>query len=94
MPHSTAPEIALSPEDIAEDSILPDAPRSLNNEEEDAENEGSNDGECPNNDLSKTSLETGMKLEDLFDDEDEDEEFPSSSIPDAKAKSSPSAVPV
>lgn len=37
-----------------------------------------------------TVNDTGVKLEDMFNDDDEDEEFPASSAPDTKMESPPS----
>ncbi|KAI9877456.1 MAG: hypothetical protein M1830_003840 [Pleopsidium flavum] len=95
MPHSVSPE--ASPP--AEDSILPDAPpEPLLGPDEDLSNGHSDatiqaDGN-PVYGSVKSAANTEVKLEDLFSDEDEDEEFPSSSATDAKMGSSPPQEPL
>lgn len=91
MPHSVSPE-ATSP---AEDSILPDAAPEplLEQSDGDADTEPdvpieANGGEVVGAVSHHRTDE--IKLEDLFnDDEDEDEEFPSSGAADVKMTSSP-----
>lgn len=75
MPHSTSTTPPL-PDD---DSRLPDAP-SLSTSEH-----GSSGGE---NGIGKDdNIKIDIKLEDLFNDEDDDEEFPSSAATNEKSSS-------
>jgi len=99
MPHSTASEPIFSPEAADEDITLPDAPlpepisesEEGENGEEGQDRERSQEGIAQANGAAKPDV----KLEDLFNDDDsEDEEFPSSSIPSAKGESSPPAAPM
>ena len=72
---------------VSDDETMSDAP---------AQNEENDEHEHPN-DLanSNAAQKQEVKLEDLFDDEDsEDEEFPSSSTPETKVASSPPTAPV
>lgn len=82
MPHSTSPE--ASPRSEEEDSVLPDAPPADPSEDEEtAVTEGSTDIVMHSVEATKDSSKTDIKLEDLFDDdEDEDDEFsfPSSGL--------------
>ena len=74
------------PEHTEEDVVIPDAPDLA---------EG--DVEEPNESLPRThgSQKQEVKLEDLFNDEDsDDDEFPSSSVSNTKVESSPPAAPV
>lgn len=86
MPHSTLDDNAMpSPRQASEDEIMPDAPAP---KDENVEKP---------TDLAHAveAQKEEVKLEDLFNDDDsEDEEFPSSSIPDTKIESSPPAAPV
>ena len=96
MPHSVSPEGTP----LAEDSTLPDAPTAPLSEQ--GENPGDlsgdvtmeiNGGEMANS-VSQPRTDE-VKLEDLFNnDEDEDEEFPSSGASDAKVASSPPQHPM
>ena len=91
MPHSVSPE-AASP---AEDSILLDAPAESVSEQGDGVSDTEADaiidpcGGQAVDSINHTRTDE-VKLEDLFnDDEDEDEEFPSSGATDVKMGSSP-----
>lgn len=76
MPHSTSPK--KSPSDENDGDMLPDAPP--------AESEPK-----PQEDNGTSGNETaGVKLEDLFNDDDDDE-YPTSSAPEAKAEPSSTA---
>ena len=83
MPHSTLDDSLPSPKDADEDIDLPDAPPL---------NEHVNNNGIPSaNDTQKQDV----KLEDLFNDEDsDDEEFPNSSISNEKMESSPPGNPL
>lgn len=77
MPHSVSPEAFLQ-----EDSILPDAPTHALIEAEDDESfDDLVKSDSPVTDVAKIDKKTTeVKLEDLFNtDDEEDEEFPSSS---------------
>ena len=83
MPHSTLDDPMSAPEPTEGDIILPDAPEF----KEDDSNES-----LPR---AQKAQRQDVKLEDLFNDEDsDDEEFPSSSVSNTKAESSPPAAPV
>lgn len=92
MPHSTISDPAVSTPTAEDDSILPDAPlQALGDVKEEEDSEGSAGEAGQTNATSKPDV----KLEDLFNDDDEsDEEFPSSSIPNGEPESSPPAAPV
>ena len=89
MPHSVSPEPPpTATEPRKEDSTLPDAPTHHLDEQGIA---------LKRNDIENTATgfaKEEVKLEDLFNDDDEDEEFPSSSPPVAKVESSPPAAPL
>ncbi|KAL9126408.1 MAG: hypothetical protein Q9217_004536 [Psora testacea] len=90
MPHSTAPDIVLSPQND-EDGILPDAPSQANGEVKEYGGITSKEGPATGNGVSKHEV----KLEDLFNSEDSDDgDFLSSSISDIKVESSPSVAPI
>ncbi|KAL8675913.1 MAG: hypothetical protein Q9224_007352, partial [Gallowayella concinna] len=74
MPHSISP--AESPASIDEDSTLPDAPPA-NLDKAEADNKDHLSG---SNIVVQGPSKENVKLEDLFDDDEEDEEFPSSSM--------------
>ena len=83
MPHSTIPsENASSYKSSSEDENLLDAPN--------PKSEPSND-EAIN---SKNEIKQDVKLEDIFNDDDPDDEFQSSGITGGEVRSSPPAVPV
>ena len=65
------------PQNNGDDEILPDAPA------------GTENNEAP----EAQKADTNMKLEDLFADDDDDEEFPASSAADVKMRSSPPVAP-
>ena len=94
MPHSISPE--ASPAE--EDSLLPDAPPEPLAEETDGhESENSPSRHDQNETPTRVPKSAEVKLEDLFNTDDEDDEFPTSSAPDGTAKvegSSPPAAPV
>lgn len=72
MPHSVSPH--LSPSREVEDSeVLPDAPASQQQEADAVEGSEA---------VEANKDPTGTKLEDMFNDDDDDE-FPASSAPDA-----------
>lgn len=86
MPHSTIAEQELSSDQMDEDTDLPDA--TITKDEH-------IDGESDSGIRTDGPQKQDVKLEDLFNDEDsDDEEFPSSSAPDGKVESSPPAAPV
>lgn len=74
MTQSTAPE--CSPSSEPEDHILPDAPPA-NLLEEAGDSDGAKGGQDQTNDEAEDANK--MSLDDMFDDEDEDDEFPTSS---------------
>ncbi|KAL8909285.1 MAG: hypothetical protein Q9207_000295 [Kuettlingeria erythrocarpa] len=88
MPHSLSSEGNLDSAD--EDGVLPDAPLA----DPGASNvEVGGDSGSPHT-LTQEPSQADIKLEDLFADDDEDEEFPSSGVTDASAlESSPPAGP-
>lgn len=89
MPHSVSPEPSSpATESREEDSTLPDAP-THNVDQQDIALKG-DDPES----TATGSVKEEVRLEDLFNDDDEDDEFPSSSPPDAKVESSPPAAPL
>ena len=95
MPHSVSRE--TSPE--VQDNVLPDAPPERTTEEKDLD--GSSDSlsgaDAEESRERKPKSVADVKLEDLFNSDDEDEEFPTSSAPDDGGKvkgSSPPAAPV
>lgn len=96
MPHSVSPE-APSP---AEDSVLPDAPAEPLPEQDedviDTETDATTESIGVHAADSVSHARTDeVKLEDLFnDEEDEDEEFPSSAGADVKMTSSPPQQPM
>lgn len=79
MPHSLSSEGTLE-----EDSVLTDAPPAIPtaSDVEDKGDSGSSPG------AAEDHVKAAVKLEDMFDDE-EDEEFPSSGVTDGVAQSSP-----
>ena len=86
MPHSTIADQGPPSDQMEEDTDLPDA--ALTTDEH-------IDGDSDNATRADGAQKQDVKLEDLFNDEDsDDEEFPSSSIPDGKVESSPPAAPV
>ncbi len=92
MPHSTAADLVTPSSPLEEDSELPDAPpRALDIKER----EGDNQKVLAIEDPVQEALMTDIKLEDLFNDDDEDdEEFPSSGAITGMVESSPPAVPM
>ena len=93
MPHSTAADLVISCSPFEEDSDLPDAPpQALDLTEE---SEGDNQKELGGGVPVQEELKPEIKLEDLFNDVDEeDEEFPSSGATTGMVESSPPAVPM
>ena len=91
MPHSTAADLVTSCSPLEEDSELPDAPpQALDITEE---SEGDNQKELGRGVPVQEELKPDIKLEDLFNDVDEeDEEFPSSRATTGMIESSPPAV--
>ncbi len=88
MPHSISPP--ASPSVSHEDSIITDAPLHVPS---DVNTSSSSDG--PNGNGVEEDLRNNIKLEELFQDgDDDDDEFPSSSIPSAKLESSPPRGPL
>ena len=86
MPHSTRAEQEPHSDQMDEDTDLPDA--TITKDEH-------VDGESDSGTRTDGPQKQDVKLEDLFNDEtSDDEEFPSSSIPDGKVESSPPAAPV
>ena len=77
MPHSVSSND--SPKRVGEDDILPDAPPIESANPAVQEEMGTGGTE---------NVKAGVKLEDMFND-DEDDEFPASSAADAKTESSP-----
>ena len=75
MPHSTS----TTPPPLDDDSSLPDAPSQSTNEH------GDSGGEIGIGKDDKIKID--IKLEDIFNDEDEDEEFPSSAATNEKSSS-------
>jgi len=94
MPHSTSEE--LSPAPNQEDSLMPDAPANgIDIENEDAESSDPSDPYVPPTSTISDAAKTDVKLEDLFNDDDEDdEEFPSSGPSSGNIPSIPPAAPV
>lgn len=94
MPHSTSEELSHIPDH--EDSLMPDAPANgIDIENEDAENSDPSDPYVPPTRAIGDAAKIDVKLEDLFNDDDEDdEEFPSSGPSNGNIPSSPPAAPV
>ena len=97
MPHSISSEASPG----ADDSILPDAPAEplSPRQDEDSSNQPVEPIAAPNGSAAMDPVlrapNDEIKLEDLFNDEDdEDEEFPSSSATDVKVASSPPQEPM
>lgn len=88
MPHSTSPP--ASPSVALEDSIILDAPLHAPSN---VNTPSSSDGQTGNG--PEEALKNNIKLEELFQDgDDDDDEFPSSNAPDAKVESSPPRGPL
>lgn len=81
MPHSTSPEPSSRLEE--EDGVLPDAPPAEPSQDEEAAgSDRSTDAVMYSVEVATDSSKMDIKLDDMFDDdEDEDEEFPSSGLP-------------
>lgn len=93
MPHSTAADIVTPSSPLEEDSELPDAPSHALDSQDNREGDDQriSEIEAP----VQEELKTDIKLEDLFNDDDEDdEEFPSSGAITGMVESSPPAVPM
>ena len=93
MPHSTATDLVIPSSPLEEDSELPDAPpHALDIREE---GEGDNQKESEIGVSVQEELKTEIKLEDLFNDvDDDDEEFPSSGATTGMVESNPPAPPM
>ena len=93
MPHSTALEPMLSGGSVEEDSILPDAPVQAPNPDGKMDR---TEGTSQSEDSTGEAPRTDVKLEDLFNDfnDDEDDEFSDSRISDTNNKSSPTGAPL
>lgn len=92
MPHSTAADLVTPSSPLEEDSELPDAPPHVLHVQEDRE--GNNQKELENGGPVQEEIKTDVKLEDLFDDDEDDEEFPSSGATTGIVENSPPAVPM
>ena len=94
MPHSVSP--APSSSGQQEDVTLPDAPPEIvSSPENGLGTVSSYEAKAGNEGAVKKPSSGDIKLEDLFnDDESDDEEFPSSSATNGKLESSPPAAPV
>ena len=73
MPHSTAPVQMLS-DCLSEDTVLPDAPEEARGQLKEEGNMEMNDGASHLNCSTSEATKTDVKLEDLFNDVDDDEE--------------------
>lgn len=93
MPHSTVADLVTPSSPLEEDSELPDAPPHALDIQEDRERE--NQKELETGGPVQEEKKTDIKLEDLFnDDEEDDEEFPSSGATTGMIENSPPAVPM
>ena len=93
MPHSTAADLVTPSSPLEEDSELPDAPPYALDVKE--EREGDKEKDLEIGVPVREGLKPDIKLEDLFDDvDDEDEEFPSSGATTGMVESSPLSVPM
>ena len=94
MPHSTSED--MSPAPNQEDILLPDASgNGIDNKLEDEESSDSGTSSDHPVDRKEDSAKIDVKLEDLFNDDDEsDEEFLSSGPPSGNMPSSPLEAPV
>ena len=95
MPHSVSSETSPA----VEDSLLPDARPEQPNEDRDLDDSGDSVSakDLEESEAKKPTSTADVKLEDLFNSDDEDDEFPTSSALDDGAKvegSSPPAAPV
>ena len=87
MPHSISP--LLVPNAAQEDSTLADAPLDALDDNVDY---GS--GNDMTGTEGKINMKTEVKLEDIFNDDEDDDEFQSSGTPNSKVESSPPAPPM
>ncbi len=86
MPHSVSPPgSSAAPQ---EDSIIPDAPLHALNDSDSSSSRDENNGKGV-----KQDSKADVRLEDFFD-EDDDEEFPSSGAANGKVESSPPRAPL
>ena len=93
MPHSTAADLVTPSSPFEEDSELPDAPSHALDIQDNrvGDDQRISEIEIP----VQEELKTDIKLEDLFNDDDEDdEEFPSSGATTGMVEDSPPAVPM
>ena len=82
MPHSTAP-VPMLPDCLSEeDVILPDAPEETPGRSKEEGNMDINDGAAQSNRSTSEATRTDVRLEDLFNDveDDEDDEFSGSAV--------------
>ncbi|KAI9824370.1 MAG: hypothetical protein M1819_000875 [Sarea resinae] len=86
MPHSVSSEAAPSQEDsnMADSQALPESSNPEPEQDSDAARNDEVKVEADTGDGDNPELAENVKIEDLFDDEDEDDEFPSSSAPEVK----------
>lgn len=95
MPHSTASDEAPPPAPAEEDTVLSDAPPQ--SPDKLREEEGNNAGEkvLHVDDSTRPVSRIDVKLEDLFDDaDDDDEEFPSSGVANGNVDGTPPTAPM
>jgi len=95
MPHSTVSDPVDTSSQAEEDELLPDASaQALDGLKDEDSDDANEEGSKPNNSTHQAS-KADVKLEDIFnDDDDEDEEFPSSGATTGKVESSPLAAPL
>lgn len=95
MPHATESDLVFSAHLVEEECKVPDAsPQPLHYLRNESETPNARVSHCE--DPLSGALRSDVRLEDLFNDEDddEDEEFPSSRVSNVKVDSSPAAAQV
>ncbi|KAF6219312.1 hypothetical protein HO133_005137 [Letharia lupina] len=95
MPHSTAPG-PMRPEEVDEDDILPDAPQQVSDHTKEEGKTDMTDSASQSEDSTSEAPRIDVKVEDLFDDADDDEEdeFSGSRVLNPGNESSPPEAPL
>ena len=96
MPHSTTPLQMLSDCLSEEDIVLPDAPEEAPGQLKEEVNMEKNDGASHSDWATSEATKTDVKLEDLFNDVDDDEEdeFSGSAVSNINEKNIPPDAPL
>lgn len=95
MPHSTAPG-PMRPEEVDEDDILLDAPQQVSDHTKEEGKTDMTDSASQSEDSTSEAPRIDVKVEDLFDDADDDEEdeFSGSRVLNPGNESSPPEAPL